>query len=205
MSFSSGENYKSDTQNGFLLPQEETNTLFEGIPVGDLIGPTSTSIPGDWVQGTLVMDASNITNYFQNQPYRRTVFVLDSATGEEITFDSNGDGNPEYAPFTWSGVTHAGTRYPPLINGVDGVYYQDTAYYSGGWISRGGPVGWKLGTQYISRIDGRVDGHASDEPMAYSSGGRLIYWALCCDREAGSYGCNHTFWSTKQGWVDLWI
>ena len=26
-----------------------------------------------------------------------------------------------------------------------------------------------------------------DEPMAYSSGGRLIYWSLCCDREAGVY------------------
>ena len=98
------------------------------------------------------MDASIITNYYQNRPDRRTVFVLDGTTGQEFTFDSNGDGKPEYAPFTWSGVTQSGSKYPPVINGIDGVYYQDTAYYSGGWVSRGGPVGWKFGTQYISRV-----------------------------------------------------
>jgi hypothetical protein len=28
---------------------------------------------------------------------------------------------------------------------------------------------------------------ASDEPMAYSSGGSTIYWSACCDREAGAF------------------
>jgi outer membrane protein assembly factor BamB len=195
--FTSGENY---SQLVMSLTLEENATLFANIPVGNVIGPTSNSIPGDWVPGTLVMDASKITNYYQNRPDRRTVFVLDKDTGDEYTYDSNGDGNPEYAPFTWSGVTQAGTKYPPIVNGVDGVYYQATAYFSGGWISRGGPVGWKFGTQYISRVDGRSDGHASDEPMAYSSGGRLIYWVLCCDREAGSMDVTIPFNQPNRAW-----
>jgi hypothetical protein len=195
--FTSGENYLEEIME---LPQEETNVLFANIPVGSVIGPTSNSISGDWVPGTLVMDASIITNYYQNRPDRRTVFVLDAGTGKEYTFDSNGDGKPEYAPFTWSGVTQSGTKYPPVINGIDGVYYQATAYYSGGWVSRGGPVGWKFGTQYISRIDGRVDGHASDEPMAYSSGGNLIYWVLCCDREAGSMDVTIPYGQQDRSW-----
>ena len=67
------------------------------------------------------MNASRITNYYQNQPDRRTVFVLDAVNGHEFTFDLNNDGKAEYAPFTWSGVTHSGTKYPPVINGIDGV------------------------------------------------------------------------------------
>jgi outer membrane protein assembly factor BamB len=199
--FSSGENYRTDTQNSFLIPQIETNTLFGSIPVGNVIGPTSTNIPGDWAAGTVVMDAGIITNYYQNRPDRRTVFVLNAGTGQEFTFDSNGDGKPEYAPFTWSGVTHAGSKYPPVINGVDGVYYQGTAYYSGGWVSRGGPVGWKFGTKYISRVDGNSsNGHASDEPMAYSSGGKLIYYVLCCDREAGAMDVTIPFGQPNRAW-----
>jgi outer membrane protein assembly factor BamB len=89
--FSSGENYLTDTQNSFLLPQIETEALFSGIPVGNVIGPASTAIPGDWASGTVVMDASKITNYYQTKPYRRTGFVLNATSGQEFTFDSNGD------------------------------------------------------------------------------------------------------------------
>jgi hypothetical protein len=196
--FTSGENY---SQLVLSLTQEETHTLFDNIPVGDLIGPVSTTIAGAWASGTVAMDASKITNYYENRPDRRTVFVLDASTGSEFTFDSNRDGKPEYAPFTWSGVTQSGSKYPPIINGVDGVYYQDTAYYSGGWVSRGGPVGWKFGTQYISRVDGNdTNGHASDEPMAYSSGGKLIYWVLCCDREAGGMDVTIPFGQPDRAW-----
>jgi outer membrane protein assembly factor BamB len=195
---SSGENYRFDYLNLFDV---ETQTLFGNIPVGDLIGPTSTTIAGDWTPGTVVMDASIITKYFQNRPGRRTVFVLDASTGKEFTFDSNGDGQPEYAPFTWSNETKSGSKYPPVINGVDGVYYQDTAYFSGGWRARGGPVGWKFGTQYISRIDGNAtNGHAIDEPMAFSSGGKLIYWVLCCDREAGAMDVTIPFGQPDRAW-----
>jgi outer membrane protein assembly factor BamB len=200
--FSSGENYKNDSEISFSLHHAETDLLFSNIPVGNLIGPTSSTLVGDWVPGTVVMDASIITNYYQNRPDRRTVFILNATNGQEFTFDSNHDGGPEYAPFTWSGTTSAGSKYPPVINGVDGVYYQDTAYYSGGWISRGGPVGWKFGTQYISRIDGNSsNGHASDEPMAFSSGGKLVYWVLCCDREAGVADVTIPYGQPDRAWM----
>ncbi len=195
--FTSGENYRFRLMN---LVVEESDTIYNGIPNGALIGSTSTSIPGDWVPGTVAIDASILTDYFENQPYRRTVFVLDSSTGQEYTFDSDGDGKPEYAPFNWSGVTHSGTKYPPIVNGIDGVYYQATGYIAPGWISRGSTVGWKFGTQYISRVDGKDIGFASDEPLAYSSGGRIIYTTLCCDREAGGsdvtipYGQGNRYW-----------
>jgi outer membrane protein assembly factor BamB len=183
------------------LPHEETYLLFDDIPLGGLIGPTNTSVTGDWVNGTTVIDASKITNYYQSQPYRRTEFVLDAETGLEFTFDSNSDGKSEYAPFSWSGVTNSGNKYPPVINGVDGVYYQATAYYNGGWISRGGTSGWKFGTQYISRVDGNEVGHASDEPLTFSSGGRLIYWGLCCDREAGGMDVTIPFGQPGRSWM----
>jgi outer membrane protein assembly factor BamB len=200
--FTSGENYK---HSALSLTAEETNTLFNNIPVGNIIGLSSNTVAGDWVPGTTVINASKIAAYYQDRPDRRTVFVLDGATGQEFTFDSNGDHQAEYAPFTWSGVTHSGSKYPPIINGVDGVYYQSTAYYSGGWVSRGGPVGWKFGTQYISRVHtgngpGATNGHASDEPMAYSSGGRLIYWSLCCDRESGGYDITIPFGQSNRDW-----
>jgi outer membrane protein assembly factor BamB len=193
--FTSGENYTDLTMS---LIDTETTTLFGNIPVGNLIGPTSTT-PGNWASGTVVMDASVITSYFQNRPDRRTVFVLDRSTGTEFTFDSNKDGKPEYAPFTWSEVTHAGTKYPPVINGVDGVYYQATAYYSGGWVSRGSVVGWKFGTQYISKVDG--NGFSSDEPLAYSSGGKLIYTTQCCDRESDSLDVTIPYGQANRSWA----
>jgi hypothetical protein len=196
--FTGSENYSQLTMS---LPHEETYLLFEGIPEGELIGPTNVSIPGDWVEGTEVIEASKITDYYENQPDRRTVFVLDAATGEEFTFDTDSDGNPEYAPFTWSGVTNSGSKFPPVINGIDGIYYQATAYYNAGWVSRGGPVGWKFGTQYISRVDGNDIGHASDEPLTYSSGGKLIYWGLCCDREAGGMDITIPFGKPGRSWM----
>ena len=196
--FSSGENYRFDQTN---LVVEESDSLYNGLPNSVVIGPISTNIPGDWVPGTSVIDASILTNYLEGRPDRRTVFVLDSANGKELTFDSDGDSKVEYAPFVQSGVTHSGSRYPPIINGVDDVYYQANAYISPGWITRGGPVGWKLGTQYISRVDGDEIAYASDEPMAYSSGGKLIYYVLCCDRIAGAMDVTKPFDQPNRSWT----
>ncbi len=62
-------------------------------------------------------------------------------------------------------------------------------------------MGWKFGTQYISRVDGNDIGHASDEPMAYSSGGSLIYWSLCCDREAGAFDVTIPYGEPERSWA----
>jgi outer membrane protein assembly factor BamB len=195
--FTSGENYRFRVMN---LVVEESDSIFNNSPDGELLGPTSASIPGDWVPGTVVIDASILTNYFEKRPDRRTVFVLDGATGEEFSFDSDNDGNLEYAPFIQSGVTHSGSKYPPIVNGVDGVYYQANAFITPGWITRGGPVGWRFGTQFISRVNGIDIGFASDEPLAYSSGGKLVYWVLCCDRMAGAMDVTIPYGQPNRSW-----
>lgn len=165
----------------------EIEAFIAGTPLNSVIGPTG-NVAGDWASGTVTMDASRITAYYENNPHRRTTFILDTANGQEYTFDSNGNGKPEYAPFSWSGVTHGGTRYPAIVNGYDGVLYQQTAYFNGGWASRGAPVGWKFGTSIISLIapqNMELQGTtASDEPSAFSAGGRMVYHTLCCDRLA---------------------
>jgi outer membrane protein assembly factor BamB len=198
--FSSGENYSHSM---LSLPHDETAKLFANIPVGNLIGATGT-VAGDWVAGTVTIDAGVIANYYENYPHRRTVFVLDRTNGQEYTFDSNSNGKPEYAPFSLSGAAGAGNRYPPIVNGIDGVYYQQTAYYNGGWVSRGAPVGWKFGTKYLSQIaegSGTSDTTASDEPTSYSSGGRMVYFALCCDRVAGGYDVTIPYGQANRAWT----
>ena len=67
-------------------------------------------------------------DYYETKPWRRTYFVLDRLTGLENTFDTDHDGQPEYAPVPWHG-THSGTRYPPVV-GYDGVLYQSSNYQS---------------------------------------------------------------------------
>lgn len=196
--FTSGENYRFQSVN---LVTTESDAIYEGIPEDELIGRTATNIPADWAPGTVAIDASILTNYFEENPHRRTVFVLESATGEEFTFDADGDGKAEYAPFNWSGVTHSGNKYPPVVNGIDGVYYQATGYIAPGWISRGGPVGWKFGSHYISRVDGNSIGSASDEPLAYSSGGKLLYYTLCCDRLAGAMDVSIPYGQPDRAWT----
>ncbi len=139
-------------------------------PRGTLIGP-SGNVPGNWVAGTMTVDASAALNYLQSKPWRRTYFVLDRSTGEER----------EVAPVLWTG-THSGNRYPPVVGG-DGVLYQQNNYMSDPNINGGQVSGWMLGTPYISIVTG--DWAAVDEPHAFSAGGNVIYWNLCCDRQAG--------------------
>ncbi|MCP4360525.1 MAG: PQQ-binding-like beta-propeller repeat protein, partial [Chloroflexi bacterium] len=155
--------------------------------------------PGDWASGTATIDMSKpnvtangsttaVTEYLEAKPWRRTYFVLDRATGNEITYDFDNDNNLEYAPILWVG-THSGTRYPPVVGGDD-VIYQSNNFYSDTWIAGGHISGWKIDTPFISVPD---DGwNAVDEPQAYSAGGNLLYWNRCCDRVGESIDLNHT-------------
>lgn len=189
--FSTGENLRHSEMS---LTDFET-ALFTGTTMGGSYGTDA----GPWPSGTKTVNASQITNYYEDKPYMRTVFFLDSSNGVEYTFDSDGDGKKEYAPFAWSGITHGGTRFPGVVNGLSGIYYQSTPYEAlDQWVSRGGPVGWKFGTPIVSvHKDG---GNASDEPLAFAGGGKLLYWNLCCDREAGAYDLTIPMWSSGQGW-----
>jgi outer membrane protein assembly factor BamB len=162
-------------------------------PRGTLVGRLGKD-PGNWVSGTPTINTSipevtsngatgTIVDYLEEKPWRRTYFVLNRETGDEYTTDFDRDGRPEYAPILWFSTHGTGNRYPPII-GSDGVLYQTNSYMSDPDIPGGQVSGWQIGTPYISIISS--DWGAVDEPTAYSAGGNLIYWNLCCDRQAGS-------------------
>ncbi|HNB50383.1 MAG TPA: PQQ-binding-like beta-propeller repeat protein [Anaerolineales bacterium] len=190
------QNYRfsSDLGPGSLLSNERMEIFpnYEQDPRGTLVGPLSAS-PGLWAVGTPTIDASKptstsngqtqaITEYFEEKPWRRTYFVFNRLTGEEYTTDFDNDGQPEYAPFLWIGLKGAGNRYPPVIGG-DNVLYQANSYMSDPQIAGGHLTGWTPGSKYVSVISS--DWGAVDEPYAYSAGGNVIYWNLCCDRQVG--------------------
>ena len=182
---------------GRQLPWDDKDDINADITVN------TGTVAGDWPAGTVTMDASAIIRYYQNKPYRRRVFLLNRTDGSEYTFDSNGDGVPEYAPFTFSGITQSGPKYPPVI-GNDGVLYthMDTQATTAYWTPSGALVGWKVGTQYVSRVMdwGAKQQQAADEPMAFSVGGRLAYWNLCCDRETSSFDLSIPFNQANRYW-----
>jgi outer membrane protein assembly factor BamB len=166
-------------------------------PDGTLIGPLGTE-PGSWAEGMPTIDASKsneigsstpVTAYFEEKPWRRTMFVLDRITGEEVTYDFNGDGRVGYLPALWAGTTGSGNRYPPAV-GNDGVLYFRNAYMSDREIAGGGITGWKSGTPFLSLPQSReMGGNGNwpvDEPSAYAVGGNYLYHNLCCDRVVGA-------------------
>ncbi len=191
------QNYRfsSDLGPGSLLSNEKLELYphYAQDPRGTLVGPLSAT-PGAWVAGTPTIDASHasntsngqtqaITQYFEAKPWRRTYFVFNRLTGVEYTSDFDSDGNPEYAPMLWMGFKGAGNRYPPVV-GADNVLYQANAYMSDPVIPGGHLTGWTPGSPYLSVISS--DWGAVDEPFAYSAGGEVIYWNLCCDRQVGA-------------------
>jgi outer membrane protein assembly factor BamB len=138
------------------------------------------------------MDVTRAVNFFKQKPWRRTYYLLDINTGKEILFDFNVDGvSDEYAPLVESNKTSSGTTHPPAV-GPDGKLYLAFQYISSG-INRGQVAGWEFGSKYITTPANDEFGaksHASDEPLAYSMGGNVVYYSLCCDREIGSFGVN---------------
>lgn len=160
-------------------------------PKGTLVGPISTT-PGKWVAGTPTIDMSKpnvtpngatvpVTELLEQYPDRRTIFVLNRFTGEEYSYDFDGDGRVEYAPIAFTGGA-LGTVYPPVV-GSDGVLYMQNWYMSSTDIPGGQVAGWKLDSPHISVISS--DWGARDEPHTFIAGGDYIYWNLCCDRQAG--------------------
>jgi len=157
--------------------------------------------PGDWVAGTVTIDAFRIVDYLEeptpgeaaadpvglnrnnHKPWRRTYLVLSRSSGSEVTFDADQDGLRDYAPFLWGGSTHSGNKYPPIV-GSDGVLYQFGNYLSDEWIAWGQIVGWKPGTRFISRPTS--DHNPIDELHAFSGGGDLVYYSHW-ESEAGAF------------------
>lgn len=207
--FTGQENYRFMDQNGAIgtlwpdlarLDQQYLwGSCWPNSCSGGIIWPTGseTGTGTYWGHSVATLNVNAITNYYENVPAHRMVFVLNAANGKEYTFDSNGNGKAEYAPFTYSGITSSGNKYPPVINGVDDVYYQNTIFRRNNWISGGNAVGWKWGTNIVSQV--KFD-HAVDEPMAYSAGGKLIYWNVCCDRQAGAFDVTIPYGQQNRDW-----
>jgi outer membrane protein assembly factor BamB len=132
------------------------------------------------------LDASATAGYLEKYPWRRTYFVLDADTGVEQTYDLNQDGQTDYAPISWWGA-RSGQRFPPVVGG-DGLIYQANVYWvqPSTYATRGHITGWYMGTKYI-KTPAHSGTQASDEPVAYSAGGNVIYWNLCCDRTGGAF------------------
>ena len=167
---------------GYDLQGREVNDVWPDRvtePRGTLFGPSDPD-------GTV--DATRVLQYFEAKPWRRTYIVLDRQTGAEVTFDFDGDGNPEYAPVLWYG-THSGNRYPSIV-GADGLLYQSNTYMSDSSIPAGQVSGWEYGTPEI-KVSTPL-WKAMDEPLAYSAGGNVIYWSHCNDRSAGAFDISIT-------------
>lgn len=182
---------------GIQLPWDEKNDIDADLTL------STGAEPGPWPAGTVTMDATPTAQYYERKPYRRRVFVLRRADGRELTYDADGDGQPEYAPFTFSGVTQSGPKYPPVV-GNDGVLYTNitTVATADLWTPLGALVGWNVGTPIVSRVmDWGKQQQAADEPMAFSVGGRVAYWNLCCDRESGAFDLSMPFGQPNRWWL----
>ena len=180
----------------------QVDDIFAGLGEGDLVGPTVSG--QTWSHGYPVLDASNLTEYLEDnpapdphkhKPWRRLYIVLDAATGREYTFDSDHDGSPEYMPVgSWG--TNSGNRYPPIV-GPDGILYHSNVYQCCS-DAKGRIMGWQPTTPDLLSVIGGAGALA--EPQAISAGGNIIYRNLCCDRvgdwvDLTTPGRNGQLWS----------
>ena len=209
---SSAPGYKSLRCGGY--PYCDQLDIFNGNVTGTL-GPV-VSVDQPWAQGKTVVDYSNVTQYLENnpnphpyfhKPWRRFYFILDAQTGQEYTMDTDLDGFPEYAPVD-PYLSNSGNPYPPVAS-PDGFLYMGNGYEPNG---QGRFMGWRMGTPYFV-VTGLMSS-AVDEPNAFSSGGRLIYRSICCDRVGewvnGSGAWNHgVLWNydlagKAPGYDEMW-
>jgi len=126
---------------------------------GAILGPYIT-VNGNtrWVK------ADTAYNYFKNNVHLRTVFILDSATGNEA----------EVAPFLWNGNEGMETRFPPVI-GKDNLVYMDAGMIFEAAIPFSRVLGWKPDTPNLLYYPYTGGGEAIDKPGAISSAGDYIY------------------------------
>jgi uncharacterized repeat protein (TIGR01451 family) len=166
--FSASRPYRSDTP-----PQLPENDYTLGEP-----GLTGSFGP---LQANGTRDAAHIFDYLESKPWLRSYYILNATSGQEVTFDFNGNGKPEYAPLLSYG-THSGNRYPAVI-GPDSTIYTANHYSSEKYDN--GVAGWKLGTSYITTRSSAA--LTWDEPLGYAIGGNVLYWNQCCDRQTGAF------------------
>lgn len=188
--YSGAPNYRPGAPGVGAAPDSHAE-IFAGVAGGQLIGEM---LPSEaWSGRSPVLDAQRILDYYEANPARRVVFVLNQDGGREFTFDSDGDGAAEYAPVAYYG-TQTGFNYPPAV-GQDGLLYFNN-YYQNTPIPQGRVMGWLQGSPYFA-VTGAQG--AVDEPQALAAGGGRIYRSICCDRVGDSYalgaGRPDTLWT----------
>jgi len=188
--FVTGHNYRNglspgsedceSARRGGYYHDAEVREVFAGLGERDFLGATGTE-PGDWVRDTFTVNMLKACRYFGQKPWRRMLYCLAAATGQDWEADLDGDGKPERAPFLWTGSKN-GVAPPPIVSGFDNVLYRHN-HYAGHFGARSHISGWKFAAPFVSRIT--MDYGATDEPHIASGGGRYLYWSLCGDRESG--------------------
>ncbi|MDT8305499.1 MAG: PQQ-binding-like beta-propeller repeat protein [Anaerolineae bacterium] len=160
--------------------------VFPEMAEGTTLGPVVA--PQDWAHGYPIVNASRLTQYlednpasdpFKHKPWRRVLIALNRTSGTEFTYDSDGDGHPEYLPAAYWG-TGSGNRYPPLV-GPDNILYFGNIYLCCS-DAKGRVMGWQPSTPSLLSVTGGLGALA--EPQAISAGGNIIYRNICCDRRA---------------------
>ncbi len=206
--------------------------IFPGDPlasgVGGLIGTVED--PTSWSYGWNTLHPWRVLEHFEDnpdgdplfhKPENRSFIVLNQSNGQEFTFDSDGDGSPEYIPFSfWRGH---GTNYPVIVDLNDELAYgpdpiaccSDAKGKLYGWNidhpSRVVITGASASSTSISQGGGWA---AMAEPQSFSGSNQSIFRILCCDR-AGSWFNTQTpaaqgsYWSYNlsgqiNNYDDLW-
>jgi len=156
---------------GFGIQLEKLNRQEawpEGTKALDPIGPADKD---GWI------DAAGFVEYLRKHPARRTLFVLDRATGKQA----------EVAPILWWG-NPSGNRYPPAV-GPDGIGYTNTPWLWSPDFPKGRIAAWKPGTAMLLPIpDLRGGLDSNDEPEAYSIiGSEYLYMNHDSDKMGAVY------------------
>lgn len=166
----------------------------------DLTGDTGvdqTRLVGDQVPSRNWINGQNITyirpwrmleyyetgpaDIYHHKPWRREIFVINKTTGQEFTFDSDADGQSEYAPFShWN--AGSGNKFPVLVD-PNGIIYTHSLYRCCS-DSKGQLFTWNPADPGYMGIVGNPNVHlgAVAEPQGFSGNGTTVYHTICCDR-----------------------
>lgn len=175
--------------------------LFQIVPdndaaAGDIINNRSGWGGKPFLDTTALNSAAtkmDIVDYFEQNPLQRMVMVLDRTSGQERTYNLDGDGNTDYAPIVWAGNTGSINKYPPVLSNESpqNLLYFRSAMGPAGSIPGSGIVGWDIDTQYLSLAHSAENAGFGnwpvDEPGAMSSGGSVVYYKHCCERAIGAF------------------
>jgi outer membrane protein assembly factor BamB len=191
--------------------------------------PCATNVPDDgghprcdprtnpWAgSASSATTGGTVYDWNENNPNRRTLYVLDRATGIEVRPDYDGDGTRDGAPFMHVG--DAINAYPPVVlpptaGQTQGDIIMRTQNLCNGQtvapqgagcpIPGSVPVQWTIGSPYwrlpVSAMSGQSGHFPTDEATGMVLAGNMLFWNLCCDRYFGGadLGTTNSAWPAQ--------